>query len=470
MASVDDLLREYQPVVRFDSHEAFFAHDVRAMADNAYFLLTRADQASAGSMIADRSGGLDLEFLAETDGKYPNGAVFVAGDHFGLSLSGPEQFADRIGDYRQMERELEPRWRNFVYGHGVGPQGERVTNADGEVWLQYWFFYIYNDAQFGGRVDLHEGDWEMVQFRLESGIPKAAVYAQHAYAEQQPWSAVDQDSSLHCPVVYSGRGSHASYFEAGLHRTFVKFNDGFLPLWWDAADGRGPEIRQQLVILDDDQLPGWARWAGHWGGTMPHLPPIDGESPQGPKQHGQWGHPAAFAAASISHEKQGLRDAPVVALRRSPPGLKLRFDFTGLPDPPDRLVITASAEGDAPVTETIVVDTLARGRIATRGPLDAGKAYTVDVSTISASGVPTSPAEKPVYLGPERAVSPGRLLEPLFAAWGALWLWIGARLARRVARPRSIVEPSGSPAAPLQTDAGAASEAEESSQTSSAPR
>ena len=150
----------------------------------------------------------------------------------------------------------------------------------------------------------------------------------------------------------------------------------------------------------------------------------------------------------------------MVALRRSPPGLKLRFDFTGLPDPPDRLVVTASAAGALPVTETMVVDTLARGRVATRGPLDAGTAYTVGISTISASGVPTSPPEKPIYLGPVRPLSPGRVLVPVLAAWDRLWLWIGARLARRVARPHVIVGgPSGqaAPAADAEADAVAGS-------------
>jgi hypothetical protein len=355
-----------------------------------------------------------------------------------------------------MERELAPQWRNFVFGHAVGPQGEHVTTADGEVWLQYWFFYIYNDAQFGGRVDLHEGDWEMVQFRLQSGTPNLAVYAQHAYAEQQPWEQVEQDGRWHCPVVYSGRGSHASYFEAGLHRTFVKFDNSFLPLWWDAADGKGPNIRQQLVTLDDGELPGWVNWGGLWGGTRPRLPPLDGESPRGPAQHGQWGHPAAFAQTAISHEKRALATAPVVAVRRSGPGLKLRFDFTALPDPPDRLVITATPDGEPPVTETIVVDALARGRVTTRGPFDAAKAYTVDVSTISASGVPSAPPDKPVRVGPVAALSPGKLLAPLFAAWDRLWLWIGATLARRVAREPVVIEArqpavgSGTTAEPVQ--------------------
>ena len=441
MSAVEELLRQYQPVVRFDSHEAFFAHDVRAMADNAAFRLTRADPSQPGGyLIATHASGLTVDFLAVTDGKYPGGAGVVPGDHFGLDLQGSDAFADRIGDYRQIERDLDPRWRNVVYGRAVGTGGQIVAGAEDEVWLQYWYFYIYNDAQFGGRVDLHEGDWEMVQIQLRSGVPACAIFAQHAYAEQQPWTAVGQDAALHCPVVYPGRGSHASYFEPGLHRTHVKVGEDFLPLWWDAADGLGPHIRQELVILEDNRLPGWAQWRGRWGGTQPHIPLIDGESPQGPIAHGQWQHPAAFAGAAIGHEKQVAVAAPRVAVRRAPPGLHVRFDFTTLPDPPDRLLLTTTAAGEPPATETIVVDTLARGRISTRGPLDSTKAYTVDVSTISVAGMPTAPRETPIRLAPVGPVSPFRLIAAVLWWWDSLWLWVGSRLARRVRREQVVID------------------------------
>jgi hypothetical protein len=443
MTSADELLRTYQPVVRFDSHEAFFAHDVRAMADDQHFQLTRADQASPGAVIVDHSHGLDLEFLTAAGGTYPNGAPVQANDHFALMLGGSNEFANRIGDYRAIERGLAPGWRDFVFGRAVSERGVTAGDDDGELWLQYWYFYIYNDAQFGGRVDLHEGDWEMVQFRLLSGIPTTAVYAQHAYAEERPWTRVEQDPAFGCPVVYSGRGSHASYFEAGLHRTYVRVKQTSVPLWWDAADGRGRHVRQRLVPLEQGQLPGWVPWDGHWGGTRPHLPPLDGESPQGPRQHDQWGDPAGFAQKkAITHERRDLPTAPAVAVRRSPPGLKLRFDFTAIADPPDRLVVTATAGDEPPITETLVVDTLLRGVVETRGPLDAPTAYTVDVSTVSSSGIPTKPSERPIRLGPVRPISVGRLLSPLFAAWDALWLWIGARLARRVDRRPIVIDAS----------------------------
>lgn len=432
----DQLLRQLQPVLRFDSHEAFFANEIRAMADNASFRLTRKeDRAASGDyVIATHATGLSADFLALRGNDYRNGVPFMDGDHFGLDLKAPDQFADKVGDYRQMERDLAPAVRNYVYGRAVGADGRSVSGLEGEVWLQYWYFYLYNDAQFGGRVDLHEGDWEMVQFLVRSGEPATAVFAQHAYAEEKNWSDVSIEDALRCPIVYPGRGSHASYFERGLHQTHAPIGDDFIPLWWDAADGRGPQIRQELVILSDESSPGWVRWKGRWGGTQPHIPFIDGASPGGPITHEQWERPAALFEKAIDHDKRPADTAPNITVRRSPPGLRVRFDFTKLTDRPDRLVLTATAGGQQPSTETIVVDSLARGGVVTRGPLDPDKSYTIDVSTISAGGVPTKPNEKPIRVGPLRAVSPTAIIAAVLGQVDRFWLWIGSLLTRRVGR------------------------------------
>jgi hypothetical protein len=430
------LLTKLQPVVRFDSHEAFLAHDVRAMTDNASFCLMRADDSkqTPGSVIAAHDSGLSAEFLGRD--AYKNEMRFIRGDHFCIDLRSPDQFVDKIGDYRQIERALDPRVRDVVYGRAVGADGESMGSLDGDVWLQYWYFYLYNDAQFGGRFDLHEGDWEMVQFLARDGVPITAVYSQHAYAERAKYADVSRDPIHDCPIIFSGRGSHASYFEPGLHRTHLEVGDDYLPFLWDAADGNGPRIRQRLVILDDENLPGWAQWTGKWGGTRPRIPGPDGDSPPGPIRHGQWKQPELLDEHAITHEKRLLSAAPPVGVRRSKAGLKLRFDFTGAPDPIERLILTARTADEPPVTETIVVDSLARGLVVTRDILDPQRTYAIDVSTISASGVPTGPAEKPLRIGPVRPVSPLEPVARVLRRRDKLVLWLSSALARRVPRPR----------------------------------
>ena len=196
------LLMKLQPVVRFDSHEAFLAHDVRAMTDNASFRLIRADESkqTQGSVIAAHDSGLSAEFLGRD--AYQNKMPFMSGDQFCIDLRGPDPFVDKIGDYRQMERDLDPRVRNVVYGRAVEANGRSMMSVHGDVWLQYWYFYLYNDAQFGGRFDLHEGDWEMVQFLARDGVPIAAVYSQHAYAERARYADISHDPIHDCPIVF----------------------------------------------------------------------------------------------------------------------------------------------------------------------------------------------------------------------------------------------------------------------------
>jgi hypothetical protein len=453
MSEAEALLAKLQPVVRFDSHEAFFAHDVRAMADNGNFQLTRDEShvRDPGYVIATHAQGLDIEFLGAD--AYLNKAPCEKGDHFGLDRRATATAINKVADYRDMERRIDPVLRNFVYGRAVGRDGRSVSSTDGDVWLHYWYFYIYNDANFGSRVDLHEGDWEMVQFLTRDGEPISAVYAQHAYAEQRNYSEVGIDDQLGCPIIYSARGSHASYFEAGLHQTHAKIAGEYLPLWWDAADGNGPHIRQTLRILADAQLPGCAMWKGCWGGTRARIPLIDGESPAGPIAHAQWSNPDSLAADPVAHDRREPDTAPPVIVRRSPPGLAVRFDFTNLADRPDRLVMTVTGEGEPPRTQTIAIGSIARGRVVTRMPLDAGRSYTVEVSTIDSKGIPTQPSARgAIKVGKVPPLSPSAMVAAVLRQIDRFWLWLGTRLARRVPRDQTVIQGQTIPAARAPAD------------------
>src|SRR5262249_39102064 len=182
-------------------------------------------------------------------------------------------------------RAAHPEFRNVIYG--------RTVHAGAELWLQYWFFYFLNDYQLAWGIDVHEGDWEMIQLRLPAGAsePDAAVYAQHTFCEIRDWSRVrrlaDEKRDAGEPVgtgdadrtlVYSGRGSHASFFEPGYHPTD----------FYDVTDGkRRSATEAQLDVVDDD--PSWLRWPGRWGGRRTGYP-----GPTAPRDHAQWTDPRAL--------------------------------------------------------------------------------------------------------------------------------------------------------------------------------
>jgi hypothetical protein len=358
-----ELLERYVPVVRYDSNETFFADAVEIMAGaNTAFELT----SESGEVIAPAP--VSSTFLRA--GSYDDGRPVATTDRLTATRR----------DYREQAFELHPQdaLRNVVYAHAG-------RDTDGRLWLQYWYFYLYNDAGFAGNVGLHEGDWEMVQLRLADDEPDLAVYAQHDYCEQREWSQVELAGGK--PVVYPGRGTHASYFEPGLHRTKV---------WWDIADGMRPAPPPRLVDLDQDP-PGWLAWPGHWGGTQPRIPLIDSPSPPGPAAHEQWEDPKELLAKARGHESRQAPPAPGVRLRRRLGHLVLGFDveapIEGLART-DRIVVTVNSPGEhaPPRTYTFPVDSALRGRIVTTRGLDPSRSYDIRTSIVDVTGLPTAAA------------------------------------------------------------------------------
>jgi hypothetical protein len=202
-------------------------------------VLLRADGKTvlAAATPTDQVSQLALEFLGRN--KYGNGKSVKAGD----MISHPKK------DYLERYRELHPqaKYKNRMYGHAV--PGEQ------HLWLQYWFFYYYNDAPLKWiGYGKHEGDWEMIQLRLgDDNRPELAVYAQHREAGVREWQDVQRLDDGDTPVVYVARGAHASYFSAGHH-------------WNDRADGGRPAPALTLEIVEARKPP-WIAWGGLWGDT-----------------------------------------------------------------------------------------------------------------------------------------------------------------------------------------------------------
>lgn len=126
--------------------------------------------------------------------------------------------------------------------------------------LQYWIFYAFNK----GPLNTHEGDWEMVQFVLDSDQkPVEAMYSQHTSGERIEWELLERDGDH--PKVYVALGSHANYF-----RSF----QGKLSLANDVVgdDGETLGINDYSLVLLGEKGVGdhpaeqdWLQYAGRWG-------------------------------------------------------------------------------------------------------------------------------------------------------------------------------------------------------------
>jgi hypothetical protein len=376
MTDAGELLRRFQPQLRYDSNEAFFADSAAIWTDNPSNTLRRASRDDrAGELLAAARPGpgqaqLNLAFLGPS--RYGGGEAVQRTDLIGSSRR----------DYRDQYVALrgDRAYANRIYG--------RAKEDLGRLWLQYWFFYFFNDYNLAGGFGLHEGDWEMVQLRIGEGgeLPDLAVYAQHRWAEVAPWDEVEKpEGQPDTPLVYVARGSHASYFHPGYQETEA---------WYDLADGKRKTPQLTLEIVAEDE-PGWITWPGFWGDTTARLAGLEQASPTAPCQHEQWGRPALLLEHARTAKRSAATAAPSVEVSRENGYLHLSYDFGGHRGPkPDRLIVTVNSEDDMiqPRTFTFVVDSAQAGTIGTTVELRANQHYDVYVSAIDAEGKPTDSA------------------------------------------------------------------------------
>jgi Vacuolar protein sorting-associated protein 62 len=366
------LLERHRPLLKYDSNESYFADSAAEWTDWRENRLLQGANPIAAATPPDGTPKLSLPFLVpdKYEGK--------------IAVKGSDLIDCKGDDYAKAAHELHqnPRYRNRMYGRAVEDSG-------GHWWLQYWFFYFYNDFNLIGsffKAGLHEGDWEMIQLRLgEDEAPDHAVYAQHKGGEVRRWDQVDVVPGTERPFVYVARGSHASYFSPGKHPLG--------PFWADFADGkrRSPEVKLEVVDEKSEEWR-WLLWPGHWGGTKtPEISlPFDADSPVGPAQHAQWRDPSKLApdlAAEAAPAAQALAPSlPTLTkaqARRDGGDLLIDYKATS----PERqeirgLVITVNSPDDAgvpPLTRTFEAENLA-GTVKWPGQIEPQKRYDVHVS------------------------------------------------------------------------------------------
>ena len=100
-----------------------------------------------------------------------------------------------------------------VYAHVATEPG-----FPGQLALQYWFYYVFNDWN-----NTHEGDWEKIQlvFDADGGVRRSrasrcrSATASTRDAEEATWGddKLELVDGTH-PVVHPAAGSHANFFES----------------------------------------------------------------------------------------------------------------------------------------------------------------------------------------------------------------------------------------------------------------
>jgi hypothetical protein len=266
--------------------------------------LLRADDAVI-KMTGARRNALTLDGLRD----YPPGEHEAETDR--IDAVGADQLMPPL-------LQSDDSYRNRIYG--------RVARADGTRWLQYWF-WLYNNPKNLFGWGKHEGDWEMVQIRLDpDDRPVSASYSQHEHGETRPWADVEKWEGDH-PVVYLAPLSHAAYFRGETH---------FYGSGVDNPAPNGPGALPDVEPFGD-----WVSWPGRWGGDLGRtiLGKRVGRSPRSPGCQDHYIDPAAF------ERRQGRRPWSRLVLALS----KALYRFGYLTVPRDPVIDRVDLDGDVSV-------------------------------------------------------------------------------------------------------------------------
>lgn len=181
-------------------------------------------------------------------------------------------YLDFPGNPRKAKCDFENNFKRFVGLQGTKPTTYAhivVDQSKGELALQYWFWYYFNDWN-----NTHESDWEMIQLIFKATSAQAALgqepvkagYAQHGGGELADWGTSKITVEDGHPLVFPGAGSHATYFGA---ETYVGWGENGTGFGCDRT--YAPNVRTPLnpVLVPDTIDPNgpfaFFLFGGRWG-------------------------------------------------------------------------------------------------------------------------------------------------------------------------------------------------------------
>ena len=249
-----ELLRRYEPVIRYTQGEMFFPCSVRGyLAHCSLWRRPRGDQPSMirppGSVTQDvlanhdldgQANELFLRFVEEpldpiSYQRWRNSKEYPRFDSVGrLARVGfVGRLAESLFDFSLLLRGRVPggttgrAWQQYHQMMAEDPRYVyygRVLHDAGYTILHYLFFYTMNDwrSSFHG-VNDHESDWEQIFVFLtgEEGnyAPQWVAFAAHDFSGddlRRRWDdpELEKVGEDHV-VVYAGAGSHAAYVRPG---------------------------------------------------------------------------------------------------------------------------------------------------------------------------------------------------------------------------------------------------------------
>ncbi|MFN8579239.1 MAG: Vps62-related protein [Candidatus Sericytochromatia bacterium] len=163
----------------------------------------------------------------------------------------------------------------------------RKIIKDNFTYLQYWFFYSYNDIKGTGGISLihkcgnHQADWEHISIKVNNSAFQNAkndsdylkaidgiYFSQHnkgQHDDRKFKKFGDKGLSFERSHIkaFPARGTHATYFEPHTDKGYLLVSLLGMKLY-DKADGKGTTFKTQghLINLENSN---WSKFGGRWG-------------------------------------------------------------------------------------------------------------------------------------------------------------------------------------------------------------
>jgi hypothetical protein len=235
----------------------------------------------------------DILLRASADGN----AVLSTGITPQLLAEAPAaSYLDFPGDPRQPGCGYEQYFRDQVAKHTLTPTTYVhifVDEAARKVYLEYWFYYYFNDWN-----DTHESDWEMLMLVFDATsveealtrTPVLAGFAQHGGGEIARWDDPKLQREGDRPVAFASAGSHATYFTA---ETYIGWGENGSAFGCDKTITPSTRLDLTAIVVPETPDPegefAWALYQGRWGEKQASI--FNG--PKGPNLGKKWTDPAA---------------------------------------------------------------------------------------------------------------------------------------------------------------------------------
>ncbi|MEM7331618.1 MAG: hypothetical protein AAF490_05975 [Chloroflexota bacterium] len=248
------LLKQYEPIIRFTEGEMFFPCAVDGYLAHCS-LWIRDNEGNHEQVLP--VGGLSADNLGQFNTPPPNHTYYLRFVQEPLSpfemsqwFQQPEnnsfKAVGRLARVSLASRLIDSLFDLSLLIRGTVPGGTavkaqilsedlrlednrdvyygRVIREGGYIILHYLFFYVMNNWRSGFYgVNDHEADWEQIFVYLseegdEPPEPRWVAYASHDFSGddlRRRWDDFELAKDGSHPIIYSGAGSHASYFAKG---------------------------------------------------------------------------------------------------------------------------------------------------------------------------------------------------------------------------------------------------------------